>query len=71
MVTTGGLSLRVERLEGAGLVTRTRDATDARIRYVEMTAQGRGLEVLPARPESSARAARPDPDITGATDRTS
>ncbi|MGW1737818.1 MarR family winged helix-turn-helix transcriptional regulator [Nocardia sp. NPDC001965] len=43
LVTTGGLSLRVKRLEEAGLVTRTRDAADARIVYVEMTARGRGL----------------------------
>ena len=43
LVTTGGLSLRVNRLQEAGLVTRTRDATDARIVYVEMTARGRGL----------------------------
>ncbi|MFF2083009.1 MarR family winged helix-turn-helix transcriptional regulator [Nocardia sp. NPDC058176] len=43
LVTTGGLSLRVKRLEDAGLVTRTRDAQDARIVYVEMTAKGLGL----------------------------
>ncbi|MGV9711544.1 MarR family winged helix-turn-helix transcriptional regulator [Gordonia sp. NPDC003424] len=43
LVTTGGLSLRVKRLEEAGLVTRTRDATDARVVYVELTPAGAAL----------------------------
>ncbi|RRQ27400.1 MarR family transcriptional regulator [Rhodococcus sp. Eu-32] len=43
LVTTGGLSLRVKRLEDAGLVTRTRDAGDARVVYVELTPSGSAL----------------------------
>lgn len=43
LVTTGGLSLRVKRLEDAGLVTRTRDAVDARVVYVEITPAGSAL----------------------------
>lgn len=43
LVTTGGLSLRVKRLEDAGLVTRSRDAGDARVVYVELTPAGSAL----------------------------
>ncbi|MGC4960884.1 MarR family winged helix-turn-helix transcriptional regulator [Gordonia sp. DT101] len=43
LVTTGGLSLRVRRLEDAGLVTRTRDSDDARVVYVELTPSGAEL----------------------------
>ncbi|WP_039994634.1 MarR family winged helix-turn-helix transcriptional regulator, partial [Gordonia otitidis] len=43
LVTTGGLSLRVRRLEDAGLVTRTKDSTDARVVYVELTPEGAAL----------------------------
>ncbi|ROZ98126.1 MarR family winged helix-turn-helix transcriptional regulator [Gordonia sp. OPL2] len=43
LVTTGGLSLRVKRLEDAGLVTRTKDAHDARVVYVELTPEGAAL----------------------------
>ena len=43
LVTTGGLSLRVKRLEDAGLVTRSRDAGDARVVYVTLTPQGAAL----------------------------
>lgn len=43
LVTTGGLSLRVKRLEDAGLVTRSRDRTDARVVYVDLTAEGAAL----------------------------
>lgn len=43
LVTTGGLSLRVKRLEERGLVTRTRDSTDARVVYVELTPAGAAL----------------------------
>lgn len=43
LVTTGGLSLRVKRLEDAGLVTRSKDAGDARVVYVELTATGGAL----------------------------
>ena len=43
LVTTGGLSLRVKRLEEAGLVTRSRDAGDARLVYVQLTPEGSAL----------------------------
>lgn len=43
LVTTGGLSLRVKRLEDAGLVTRSKDAGDARVVYVELTPAGAAL----------------------------
>ncbi|MFW0793444.1 MarR family transcriptional regulator [Gordonia sp. CPCC 205515] len=43
LVTTGGLTLRVKRLEEAGLVTRSRDATDARVVYVKLTPEGAAL----------------------------
>lgn len=43
LVTTGGLSLRVKRLEDAGFVTRTRDRSDARVVYVELTPEGAAL----------------------------
>ncbi|MDJ0395035.1 MarR family transcriptional regulator [Rhodococcus sp. G-MC3] len=43
LVTTGGLSLRVKRLEDAGFVTRSRDAGDARVVYVELTPTGSAL----------------------------
>ncbi|MFW0796313.1 MarR family transcriptional regulator [Gordonia sp. CPCC 205515] len=43
LVTTGGLSLRVNRLEVAGLVVRERDAADARVVYVRLTDDGRRL----------------------------
>lgn len=43
LVTTGGLTLRVKRLEEAGLVSRQRDETDARVVYVTLTDEGRRL----------------------------
>jgi DNA-binding MarR family transcriptional regulator len=43
LVTTGGLTLRVKRLEEAGLVRRSRDAVDARVVYVELTSEGSAL----------------------------
>jgi len=43
LVTTGGLSLRVKRLEESGLVTRSKDAADARVVYVELTQAGTAL----------------------------
>lgn len=43
LVTTGGLTLRVRRLEAEGLVTRTRDTRDNRVVYVELTAKGKDL----------------------------
>jgi DNA-binding MarR family transcriptional regulator len=43
LITTGGVSLRLDRLESAGLVTRERDADDRRVVYAQLTAAG--LEV--------------------------
>lgn len=43
LVTTGGLTLRVNRLEDAGWVTRERDAVDARVVYVTLTEAGKQL----------------------------
>jgi DNA-binding MarR family transcriptional regulator len=44
MVTSGGMSARLQRLEEAGLVARRQDETDGRIVHVELTP--RGLEVV-------------------------
>ncbi|WP_068252181.1 MarR family winged helix-turn-helix transcriptional regulator [Janibacter corallicola] len=41
LVTTGGLTLRVRRLEAEGLVSRSRDTRDNRVVYVQLTAKGR------------------------------
>lgn len=43
MVTTGGLTKRVDRLAERGLVTRSRGGTDARMRMVALTRAGRAL----------------------------
>ena len=43
LVTTGGLTKRVDRLEGRGLVERRAEASDARRRLVRLTPQGRDL----------------------------
>lgn len=43
LVTTGGLTLRVKRLEEAGLVSRQRDEADARVVYVTLTEEGMRL----------------------------
>ena len=40
LVTTGGLTLRVRRLEGEGLVSRTRDTRDNRVVHVQLTDKG-------------------------------
>lgn len=42
---TGTITPLVKRLEAAGLVTRTRDASDERRVLVDLTLRGRGLEV--------------------------
>lgn len=44
LVTTGGMTKRIDRLQAAGLVERRRDANDGRGRVVALTA--RGLEVI-------------------------
>lgn len=41
MVTTGGLTKRVDRLEAAGLVTRRRSADDGRGRVIALTRAGK------------------------------
>lgn len=43
MITTGGLSKRVDRLEARGLIERTVDAIDTRRRNIRLTAQGLAL----------------------------
>lgn len=43
MVTTGGMTKRIDRLERAGLVTRRRSGTDGRGRVVALTPAGREL----------------------------
>ncbi|WP_338538961.1 MarR family transcriptional regulator [Janibacter terrae] len=40
LVTTGGLTLRVRRLEADGLVVRTRDTRDNRVVHVQLTDKG-------------------------------
>jgi DNA-binding MarR family transcriptional regulator len=44
LITSGGISLRVDRLEKAGLVTRERDEVDKRVVYVQLTDPG--LELI-------------------------
>lgn len=41
LVTTGGVTLRVDRLEQAGLVERERDSTDRRVVYARLTEKGK------------------------------
>lgn len=43
LVTAGGLTQRVDRLESAGLVRRERDVTDGRVVHVQLTPAGLGL----------------------------
>lgn len=40
LVTTGGITLRLDRLEKSGLVTRERDAQDRRVVYACLTERG-------------------------------
>ena len=40
LITTGGVSLRLDRLEDAGLITRERDKADRRVVYAQLTASG-------------------------------
>lgn len=44
LITSGGISLRVDRLEKAGLVTRERDKVDRRAVYVQLSESG--LELI-------------------------
>jgi DNA-binding MarR family transcriptional regulator len=41
LVTTGGLTLRVDRLQSDGLVERVQDPHDGRVVYVQLTDKGR------------------------------
>ncbi|MGW4094494.1 MarR family winged helix-turn-helix transcriptional regulator [Nocardia sp. NPDC004750] len=43
LITTGGLTQRIDRLEHSGLVQRTRDPNDRRVVYIEPTEAGRQL----------------------------
>lgn len=43
LITTGGLTQRIDRLERDGLIERTRDPKDRRIVYVELTREGHEL----------------------------
>lgn len=43
MVTTGGMTKRLDRLEAAGLVTRRTDESDGRVRRVTLTPAGLAL----------------------------
>ena len=43
LITSGGISLRVDRLEKAGLVVRERDDVDKRVVYVKLTDVGLDL----------------------------
>lgn len=40
LITTGGLTLRLDRLEQAGLITRERDTADRRVVYAQLTDAG-------------------------------
>ncbi|MCK0091340.1 MarR family transcriptional regulator [Rhodococcus sp. F64268] len=57
LVTTGGVTLRIDRLEKAGLVRRERDADDRRIVHAELTEAGKKLidEVAVAHFENETR----------------
>lgn len=41
MISTGGITFRMDGLEGAGLIRRVRDAGDRRVVYAELTDEGR------------------------------
>ncbi|MFD0900638.1 MarR family winged helix-turn-helix transcriptional regulator [Actinomadura sediminis] len=43
LITTGGLTQRIDRLEKAGLVRRAKDEHDRRVVYIELTEAGRDL----------------------------
>jgi len=43
MITSGGMSKRIDRLEGAGLVSRRVGSDDARGRVIALTAEGKAL----------------------------
>lgn len=41
MISTGGVTFRMDGLEAAGLIRRVRDGDDRRVVYAELTAEGR------------------------------
>jgi DNA-binding MarR family transcriptional regulator len=43
LISSGGLTQRIDRLERSGLVQRTRDPRDRRVVYIELTAAGHHL----------------------------
>lgn len=43
LISSGGLTQRIDRLEGAGLVDRMRDPSDRRVVYIELTSAGHNL----------------------------
>jgi DNA-binding MarR family transcriptional regulator len=43
LITTGGLTLRLDRLEKAGLIIRERDTADRRVVYAQLTEDGLAL----------------------------
>ncbi len=43
LISSGGLTQRIDRLERSGLVSRTRDPNDRRVVYIELTAAGHNL----------------------------
>lgn len=53
LITRAGLTARLDRLESAGLITRTPNPTDGRGKRVTLTEEGRGLveRLLPAHVE--------------------
>lgn len=58
LISSGGTTYLVDRLEGKGLVQRRACAEDRRATYAELTAEGRGLMdcVFPVHAETLARA---------------
>lgn len=43
MISTGGVTFRMDGLEGAGLIRRVRDTDDRRVVYAELTEKGRAV----------------------------
>lgn len=43
LISSGGLTQRIDRLESSGLVQRTRDPNDRRVVYIELTESGHHL----------------------------
>lgn len=43
LISSGGLTQRIDRLERSGLVARTREPTDRRVVYIELTDAGKNL----------------------------